>query len=210
MPFEHREYKECEVCGGRMSALASADYPSPFLEIWGADGEYAERLSSWRATASWQPIEGACLVCGGCLNAPGSGLDREDRWRDCRHCKARLFDGGGDGRRQPGRAGMFAVQSDGANRKSDQLHIRLVEEIGQLVQPVSFATLKTHLREAYLSYNLPDGYLRHGVERAIEEGLIVVELGTDGVARYRLTKPAPLSHQGSMPANKKASRRRAR
>ena len=107
----------------------------------------------------------------------------------CRHCCAEVYKGGRK-KVAPSTEALLAGSNGttASNWSPDVLHERVAEEIGQLVPPVSFEQVQNHVREVRRSLRITGKSLRSAIERALRAGLITVEVGRDGVGRYRIAR----------------------
>lgn len=139
--------------------------------------------SGFEVITGWRPTNGECLSCKGCLR----WVESEQR-HECAHCHETVVV-------FPERYGTERKRGIRGKLRDKPLHVELVEELQApisnerpyLIPPVSFDQLREHLHSLYLTYDLTDTRLRGAITRARREGLITVEVGRDGVPRYRPT-----------------------
>lgn len=203
-------FGKCRICGGCLAELSELRWGTHYRRCLHCTEEHRAWEDACRECAApvWtllgekQPCHGRWPDCAGCLDYVGSTALSPD-WviKLCRHCGAETREYMPP-RRLPGVfARVWRKERGGPRKQPTWWHRRVVEAMAPLTEPISFVDLKAFLATRYRASSLRDKDLRYAVERAIAERLVTVELGKDGVPRYRLI----VSDGRETSANKDAS-----
>lgn len=145
--------------------------------------------SAFEIITGWRPANGECPACNGCLRSMTNGRNAlECAHRDHPDCGEVVAVARSYGSESKRSILNSRSRFERWKLRGKLLHVQLVEELQQLMPPVSFDQLREHLHSTYLTYDLTDKRLREAITRAKRKGLLTVEVGRDGVARYRATR----------------------